>query len=65
MRDVRRRGAGVSQFDAFFALIVEEKRADLTVGTLEALDAHGRRRWVPFFRRQELADSQRKRLEVL
>jgi hypothetical protein len=26
MRDVRRRGADGSQFDAFFALIVEEAR---------------------------------------
>ena len=43
------------QFDAFFAQIVEEKRAYLTVGALEDLESHGRIRLIPFFANSELA----------
>ena len=44
-----------SQFDAFFAQIVREKRAYLTVGALEDLESHGRTRLIPFFADSELA----------
>ena len=42
-------------FDAFFAQIVKEKRAYLTVGALEDLESHGRTRLIPFFGDSELA----------
>jgi len=45
-----------SRFDAFFAQILSEKRAYLTVGALEDLESsHGRSRLIPFFANRELA----------
>jgi integrase len=44
-----------SQFDAFFAQIVKERRAYLTMGALEDLESHGRVRLIPFFASSELA----------
>ena len=44
-----------NRFDAFFAQIVKEKRAYLTVGALEDLESHGRTRLIPFFGNSELA----------
>ena len=44
-----------NRFDAFFAQIVSEKRAYLTVGALEDFDSHGRIRLIPFFADSELA----------
>jgi integrase len=44
-----------TQFDAFFAQMVKEKRAYLTTGALEDLESHGRIRLIPFFANSELA----------